>query len=102
MSLIASLRRFLGLERQHHSSFYDSQQVMKDAVDRVYLDNIIDFTLFSDEELSVLGASDHSNSYRNKCFAKAARRELHARMRERQAREEAEAQAFEGSRLQPG
>ena len=94
MSLIVSFRRFLGLERQH-SSFYDSQQVMKDAIERVYLDNIIDFTLFSDEELSALGVSEQ-----NKCIAKAARREIHARKRARAAREEADGPTYDQG-LQP-
>lgn len=73
MSLGSFFRRLLGI-REVRLSFYDTQRVMKDAVERIYLNNIVDFTLFSDDELRALLTGESNTSLVN-----AAKRELAAR-----------------------
>lgn len=73
MSVISFCRRLMGI-REVRLSFYDSQKVMKDAVERIFLNNIVDFTLFSDDELRALVTGES-----NIALVHAAERELRMR-----------------------
>lgn len=73
MSVISFCRRLMGI-REVRLSFYDSQKVMKDAVERIFLNNIVDFTLFSDDELHALITGES-----NIALVQAAERELRMR-----------------------
>lgn len=73
MSMISFCRRLIGI-REVRLSFYDSQKVMKDAVERIFLNNIVDFTLFSDDELRAIVTGES-----NMALVHAAERELSQR-----------------------